>query len=193
MLASSAYWATRRNVFFSPWPPIMIGGPPGVTGPGPLHGVRSRGSACRRRWGARGNIARQIRSASSEALEALLRRAGSRTSSASCSTSNQAAPMPRNARPAGDHVEGGDGLGQERGVAVGDAGDERAQARGLVRAASAPSSVYASNISCSGGPSIGQLEEVVHHEDGVEAALLGGDGDRRPPARRAGRGPRRGR
>ena len=35
-LAISACSAIRRSVFFSPWPPIMIGGPPGVTGAGEL-------------------------------------------------------------------------------------------------------------------------------------------------------------
>ena len=34
--AISAYWAISRSVFFSPWPPIMIGGPPGVIGAGLL-------------------------------------------------------------------------------------------------------------------------------------------------------------
>ena len=34
--AISAYWAIIRSVFFSPWPPIMIGGPPGVIGAGRL-------------------------------------------------------------------------------------------------------------------------------------------------------------
>ena len=47
----------------------------------------------------------------------------------------------------------------------------------FVRAARAPSSVYASNISWSGGPEQGQLVEVVHHHDGVGAGVLGGDGD----------------
>ena len=35
-LAISACSAINRRVFFSPWPPIMIGGPPGVIGAGEL-------------------------------------------------------------------------------------------------------------------------------------------------------------
>jgi hypothetical protein len=37
MLEASAYFATSRRVRFSPLPPIMIGGPPGVTGRGTLN------------------------------------------------------------------------------------------------------------------------------------------------------------
>ena len=70
--------------------------------------------------------ARQICSASSSRSKRSFT-GGKSTPSASCSTSNHAAPMPRNARPLRDHVERRDDLGEDRRVAVGDAGDERAE------------------------------------------------------------------
>ena len=52
---SSAYWATMRRVFFSPWPPIMIGIL--EIGGGRVGRLASPGSACRA-----GSVARRAAS-----------------------------------------------------------------------------------------------------------------------------------
>ncbi len=96
--AISACSAMRRRVFFSPCPPIMIGGPPGVIGAGLL-------MASSTRWCLPSNVGRSPRNMPRQITSASARRSkrsftgGKSTPRALCSTSYQAAPMPRNARP----------------------------------------------------------------------------------------------
>ena len=79
--------------------------------------------------------------------------------------------MPRNARPARDHVERRDDLGEDRGIAVGDAGDERAELDALgARRERAEQRVGLEHLVV-GRAEQGQLVEVVHHHHGVEAGL----------------------
>ncbi len=77
-------------------------------------------------------------------------------------------------RPAGaDDVEGGDGLGQQRGVPVGVAGDQGAQLYALGRGGQSAQSRVRLEHRLVGRTDSWQLIEVVHHEDGVEARGVG--------------------
>ena len=82
--------------------------------------------------------------------------------------------MPSRARPAGDDVERGDGLGQVRRVAVRDAGDERAEPHPLGAGGERAEQRVGLEHLLLGPAQQRQLVEVVHHEHGVEAGLLGG-------------------
>ena len=105
------------------------------------------------------NIARQIRERIFEMLVALRQRREPDAERRVLERRTTRRRCPSSARPPRDHVERGDGLGEQRRVAVRHAGDEGAEAGGLVRAAIAPSSVYASNISSSGGPMSGSWKK----------------------------------
>ena len=116
---------------------------------------------------------------------------GNGTPSASCSTSNQAAPIPRNARPDDTTSRVVTILARMAGFRYVTPVTSVPSLTRFVRAASAPRRVYASNISWSVGPSSGQLVEVVHHHHGVGAGVLGGDRDGGDPLEElAGRGVR---
>ena len=84
--------------------------------------------------------------------------------------------MPSRARPDEMTSSGGHGLGQVRRVAVRHAGDERAEAQPLgARRQRAEQRVGLEHLLL-GLADHRQLVEVVHHEHGVEAGLLGGHG-----------------
>ena len=97
---------------------------------------------------------------------------------------------PRRADPAdgpaaGDDVERGDDLGQHGRVPVGHPGHERAQVGGGGAGAErAEGGVSLQHLQLRRAQH-GQLPEVVHHPDGVEAGLLGGDGLVHHPAEEA--------
>ena len=77
------------------------------------------------------------------------------------------------ARPWLIDVQRGDGLGQQRRVAVGVAGDQRAQLHALGRRRQRAERGVGLQHRLVRGAEAGQLIEVVHHEDGVEAGGLG--------------------
>ena len=167
-------------VFRSPVPPTRIGGPPGVTGAGEFHASVTEWWVPAKvvcRWV---NMPVQICSASSSRSKRSAT-GGNRTSSASCSSSNHAAPMPSSARPFEMTSSAVTAFASSAGLRYVTPVTRVPRRAVCVRAASAPSSVYASNISSSGGPMQRELEEVVHHEHGVEAGLLAGDRHRRDP------------
>ena len=101
---------------------------------------------------------------------------GNANPNASCSASNQAAPRPNIARPPEMHVERRRGLGEQRRVAVRDAGDERPE----------PDPGRLAGERGEGGPRLEHrlvwtpdardLVEVVHDSDEAEAGGLGGLG-----------------
>ena len=126
VFSSWAYWAARRNVFFSPCPPIMIGISP-LIGAGELNA--SLTLKCVPAYVVAGwvNIPRQISRASIEELVAHLQRRELEAERLVLELEPRGADA-EHRPPAGDHVEGGDGLGEVRRVAVGHAGDERAEA-----------------------------------------------------------------
>jgi hypothetical protein len=74
------------------------------------------------------------------------------------------------------HVEGGDDLGQQRRVPVGDAGDQGGQVDGAGAGGQTAEQRVGLQHLLLGRAEHGQLEEVVHDEDRVEARLLGGLG-----------------
>ena len=93
----------------------------------------------------------------------------------SCSSSYHAAPMPRIGAAVRDHVERRHDLGEQRGVAVRDAGDERAELHPLgARGERAEQRVRLEDRFV-GAAERGQLPEVVHHPHRLEAARLGRD------------------
>jgi hypothetical protein len=73
---------------------------------------------------------------------------------------------------AADHVEGGDGLGQHRRVAVGVAGDQRGQLDPGGGGGQRAERRVGLEHGLVGGSDAGQLVEVIHHERGVEAGAL---------------------
>ena len=72
-----------------------------------------------------------------------------------------------------DHVERGDRLGQQRRVAVGVAGDQGAELDALGGGGQRAQRRVGLQHGLVRRPETGQLVEVVHHEDGVEAGGLG--------------------
>ncbi len=70
------------------------------------------------------------------------------------------------------HVERGDRLGQQRGIAIGVAGDQGAQLDVLGGRRQATQGGVGLQHRLVGGAEPGQLVEVVHHEDGVEAGRI---------------------
>ena len=134
---ASAYWATRRRVFFSPPPPTMIG-------------TRGRDSDCGRveqalrlevpalearpRCRARPSTSRARSGASPRASRTARRAAGTGSPSARDSSSFQAAPMPSQARPPDRTSSVVVALTQRPGLPVVDAADHQPEAG---RAASA--------------------------------------------------------
>ena len=186
--AISACSAMSRSVFFSPWPPIMIGGPPGRDRrrrvDGVLHAVvlALEGRPLAAEHGP-ADVQRLL-----EPLEALLHRrevdaraprARRRTTRRRCRGRPGPCEMTSSvvtilARIAGlryvtpvTSVPSFTRFG---------AGGERAEQRVAPRASRA-----------SGGPEQRQLVEVVHHHDGVEARVLGRDRDGRDPLEQLGR------
>jgi hypothetical protein len=92
--------------------------------------------------------------------------------SCSCSSSNQPVPMPNGAALA-DDVQRGDDLGEQRRIAVGVAGHQRAQLDVLGCGRQPAEGGIRLQHRLVGGSEPGQLIEVVHHEDGVEAGRIG--------------------
>ena len=181
---SSAYWATIRSVFFSPLPPIITG----------MRADRRRlvdrvvhlvVLAVERR-----PLVAQHREDDLQRLLELLEPVGERAELEAERVVLELEPAGADAElrpPAGHDVERGDDLGQQRRVAVRVAGDERAEPH--VRSSRAPArraSCSTRACSASGGPSMRQLVEVVHQQDGVEAGPVGG---RRPGAATASNSP----
>ncbi len=84
---------------------------------------------------------------------------------------------PKDRPPAGDDVQGGDLLGEQGGVAVGHAGDHRAEAD-LARPRGDPAEqrVGLEHRVCPRAD-VCDLVEVIHHPHRVEARLLGRSGD----------------
>ena len=72
-----------------------------------------------------------------------------------------------------DHVQRGDRLGEQRRVAVGVAGDQRAELNLLGRRGQGAQGGVGLEHRLVGRAETGQLVEVVHHEDGVVAGGLG--------------------
>ena len=83
--------------------------------------------------------------------------------------------MPSNARPLRDHVERGDGLGQQGRLAVRHAGHQRSEADPLGACGERAEQRVGLEHLLVGVAEHRQLEEVVHHEHRVESRLLGGD------------------
>ena len=172
-LHMSAYCATSRSVRFSPLPPIMIGGPPGWIGRGTLRASVDRVVAARER---RAFVA-EHRAADLhgllEPVEALAARSGSRSRSRRA----RARTTRRRCRGSPGPFEMTSSvvtiLASSAGLRYVTPVTSVPSCTRSVRAASAPSSVYASRIGSSGPPSGGQLPEVVHHPDRLEAASLG--------------------
>ena len=173
VFSSWAYWAARRKVFFSPCPPIMIGISPVDRGGGVERVAHAEvGAAVRRRrlgehpaadlQGVGQHLVAHLQRRELEAQRLVL----------------ELEPRGTDAQhrpPAGDHVEGGDGLGEVRGVAVGHAGDEGGEADRLGAGGEGAEERVRLEHLLLRLAHHGQLVEVVHHEDGVEAGLLGGD------------------
>ena len=101
--------------------------------------------------------------------------------------------MPSSARPPEIDVERRDGLGQERRLAVRHAGDERAEPDRLGAGGERAEQRVGLEHLLLGAAEHRELEEVVHHEHGVEAGLLGGDRLGGDPLEQLGRGRRPGR
>jgi hypothetical protein len=78
---------------------------------------------------------------------------------------------------AGDHVEGGDHLGEQRRVPVGHAGDERAEPDALRAGGERAEQRVALEDGLVRTAQRGQLPEMVHHPHRLESAVLGGASD----------------
>ena len=83
--------------------------------------------------------------------------------------------MPKLGPPARHHVERGDRLGEQRGVPVGVAGDQRGQPDSLRVLGQRRQQRVALDHVLIGRAEPGELVEVVHREHGVEAGFLGLD------------------
>ena len=81
--------------------------------------------------------------------------------------------MPRIARPLRDDVERRHHLGEQRGVAVRDAGDERAELHPFGARRERAEQRVRLEDRLVGAAERGQLPEVVHHPHRLEAARLG--------------------
>ena len=78
-----------------------------------------------------------------------------------------------------DHVERGHRLRQQRRIAVGHTGHQRAEASRFRPGRERSEQRVRPEHLQLGGADERQLEEMVHHENGVEPGFLAGDGDGR--------------
>ncbi len=167
----------------SPLPPMMIRGRGVLDRVGASRSSRPAGSARPSKGPSSSlHICRQIcRVSSSRSKRSPT--GGNGTPRPWCSRSYQAAPMPSCGSPAGEHVEGGDDLGQQARVAVGDAGDQQPEVDPLGLAGEEAERGVALEHRVLGGGHPLHLEPVVHQGEQGDAGLVshpGGLGEGRP-------------